>query len=86
MEADNGKLTRRTYNIHSLRFTPKEIITELRNYYPNFRYKQALDIRNEISKSWPTSFNDKRARKDWGWNPKYSTIRSLVKKIIEDIN
>ncbi len=29
------------------------------------------DFRQAIADSWPKSLDDSRARRDWGWSPKY---------------
>jgi nucleoside-diphosphate-sugar epimerase len=85
LEADKHLLNHRVYNIHGIDFTPDEIAKELRKRFPDFIYKYEPDFRDLIAKNWPVSLNDNLARKDWGWNPKYTNIEVLVNKVLETI-
>jgi nucleoside-diphosphate-sugar epimerase len=78
MEADPKKLTRRTYNVTGMSFTPAELAKEIRNYIPEFKIEYNPDFRQAIADSWPESLDDSNARQDWGWNPKYDVTRMSV--------
>ena len=53
-------------------FTPAEVYTEIKKHYPDFEISYQPDFREIIAESWPESIDDSRARKDWGWKPKYN--------------
>jgi nucleoside-diphosphate-sugar epimerase len=78
MEADPASLTRRTYNITGMSFTPLELSDEIRNFIPEFKIDYKPDFRQGIADTWPESLDDSHARKDWGWNPKYDITRMAV--------
>ena len=62
---------RSAYNLSAVSFTPAEIATEIKKYFPNFEMTYNPDFRQAIADSWPSSINDSHAQKDWGWNYEY---------------
>lgn len=81
MEAPKSAIkTRTSYNIAGVSFTPKEIATSIKNWYPNFRMIYKPDFRQDIANSWPVSINDDNAREDWNWKSNY-----CLNKISEDM-
>lgn len=85
MEApkENIKI-RYSYNIGAFSFTPKEIYMEILKYIPDFDIEYNPDFRQAIADSWVKRINDKEARKDWGWNPKF-TFEEMVKDMIVNL-
>lgn len=90
MEADPVQLSIRTsYNIQAMVFTPTEIAASVRKLYPNFEMDYNPDtVRQHIADSWPQIFVDEKARKDWGWAPKYDLdgmVAEIFKHLTPDI-
>lgn len=72
MEAPAENITIRTsYNISATQFTPNELTAEIKKHLPLFSISYRPDYRQQIADSWPTSIDDRFARKDWGWQPQY---------------
>lgn len=72
METSANHLTVRTsYNLAAINFTPKELAAEITKRVPEFKISYAPDHRQEIADSWPSSIDDRFARHEWGWRPKY---------------
>jgi threonine 3-dehydrogenase len=82
MEADDKKLSQRTYNVTSFSFTPKEIGASIKKIIPSFQLDYKNDFRQQIADSWPKSLDDSIARRDWNWNPKYD-LDGMSKDMIE---
>lgn len=82
MDADPEKLTIRTsYNLQGVSFCPSEIAAEIKKHIPGFQITYDVDAgKQKIAESWPDILDDKRARSDWGWSPKFG-----LKEITEDI-
>ena len=60
MDADSSKLTIRTsYNIHAMKFTPYDLVQEIRRHHPDFEVTyDPEEIRQYIADSWPQEFID----------------------------
>jgi threonine 3-dehydrogenase len=80
IDADNSKLTQRTYNVAAVSFTPEEITASLNEHIATLGNKTRAkhlkmvyqpDIRDSIAKTWPAALNDSAARKDWNWKPDF---------------
>lgn len=73
MEADASKLKHRnSFNITSMSFTPEQLFTAIKKRLPEFDWDYNVDpVKAQISASWPNSLDDKCAREEWGWNPKW---------------
>jgi nucleoside-diphosphate-sugar epimerase len=52
-------------------FTPAEIAAEIQKTLPEFAMSYEPDFRQAIADQWPQRVDDHRARKDWGWNPRF---------------
>jgi len=80
---------RTSYNLASFSFSPKMIADELKKYLPNFKIAYKIDPQiQKIADSWPKSIDDSKARKDWGWKPKFSfeeTVEIMFKNIKQKI-
>jgi nucleoside-diphosphate-sugar epimerase len=72
MDAPASKITCRTsYNLGAMDFTPAEIAAEIQKTLPEFAMSYEPDFRQAIADQWPQLVDDHRARKDWGWNPRF---------------
>ncbi|WP_027137576.1 NAD-dependent epimerase/dehydratase family protein [Gaetbulibacter saemankumensis] len=72
MEAPKESITIRTsYNLAGVSFTPEEVVTSIKEHYPNFEVTYKPDFRQGIAEGWPSSIDDSFARNDWNWQPKY---------------
>lgn len=73
MEADPSKLKHRNaFNITAMSFAPEDIYKEIKKHIPEFTLEYDVDpIKQRIAESWPNSLDDRAAREEWGWNPKY---------------
>ncbi len=72
MEADLSTLSRRTdYNLAALSFSADELVAEIQKHIPDFVCEYRPDYRQEIADSWPRTIDDRAAREDWGWEPRY---------------
>ncbi len=63
---------RNSYNLASISFNPKEIANSIIKHIPEFEISYKPDFRQAIAETWPQSIDDSEARKDWGWEHKYS--------------
>ncbi|MEP7258770.1 MAG: NAD-dependent epimerase/dehydratase family protein [Flavitalea sp.] len=72
MEAPAEDLTVRTsYNISGMSFTPGQLAAQIKKGAPGFRVSYQPDYRQSIVETWPTSIDDRIARRDWKWLPEY---------------
>ena len=85
MEAPAATITVRTsYNLAGVSFTPAELATAIRVFYPQFEITYSPDFRQAIADSWPQSIDDSVARRDWGWQPAYDLNR-MTETMIEHL-
>jgi nucleoside-diphosphate-sugar epimerase len=55
------------------------IAAEIRKHNPEFILDYNVDeVKQAIANSWPNSMEDKCAREEWGWNPKYDLSKMTV--------
>ena len=72
MEAEPSSIRRRdAYNLNSMSFSAAELVAEIQRFVPEMEVSFIPDFRQAIADSWPRSLDDKAARLDWGWCPKY---------------
>jgi len=72
MDADLGALSHHNgYNIASMSFSTGELAAESARHIPGFVCDYAPDERQAIADSWPRSIDDRVAREDWNWQPRY---------------
>jgi len=85
MEAPEESLSIRTsYNLNGFQFTPGQLADEIRKYLPGFSVNYKPDFRQQIADTWPSSVNDRYARKDWGWQPEFD-FEFMVKDMIDHL-
>ena len=82
MEADPAKLIHRNaFNVAAMSFAPEDIENSIKKHIPEFELSFDVDPgRQDIADSWPNSLDDRAAREEWGWNPKYD-----LDKMTEDM-
>lgn len=86
MEADSNKLTvRSSYNMAAISFSPAEISEEIKKHIKDFTISYKPDFRQKIADSWPQSIDDSVARKDWGWQHKY-TLSEMTEIMLKEIS
>ena len=72
--ADRIKI-RSSYNVAAMSFTPREIAAEIGKHISGFSISYKPDSRQQIADSWPQSFDDSHARKDWGWHHEFDLAK-----------
>ncbi len=80
---DNVKV-RSSYNLSGMSFSPKEIASEIKNYFPDFNITYNPDSRQAIADSWPQSIDDSVARKEWGWKPSFD-LKKMTEEMIVNL-
>jgi len=71
------------YNLSSMSFSAKELADEISSHVEfNCIYKP--DYRQDIANTWPVSIDDKDARNDWGWKPKFD-ISKMTEVMIDNL-
>ena len=75
---------RSSYNLAGMSFSPKEIASEIKNYFPEFQITYNPDSRQAIADSWPQSIDDSVARKEWGWKPSFD-LKKMSKEMIVNL-
>ena len=78
--------TRTSYNLGSMSLNPSEIYEAIKKQYPSFEIEYQPDFRQVIADNWPKSIDDKEARNDWGWEPKFNLklMTSLMLEKLEE--
>lgn len=72
MNADVTRLTHRNrYNIAAMSFSAGELAEAIGRRVPGFECRFEPDRRQQIADSWPRTLDDRPARDDWGWCPKF---------------
>uniref|UniRef100_A0A672Y4W3 L-threonine 3-dehydrogenase, mitochondrial n=1 Tax=Sphaeramia orbicularis TaxID=375764 RepID=A0A672Y4W3_9TELE len=85
LEAPADKLVSRTYNIHSMSFTPHDLTQEMQKLLPYLKVTYNVDpVRQAIADSWPMALEDSAARRDWGWKHEYD-LPQLVQTMLTQI-
>jgi threonine 3-dehydrogenase len=84
MEADPAKLTRRTYNLGAMAFTPADLSDSIKLEIPEFEMLYEPDFRQAIADTWPKKIDDGEATKDWGWTPDYDVNR-MTREMLADL-
>ena len=85
MNAHSERLTVRTgYNIHALSFAPEQLAQEIQKHLPTFKMYYQPDSRQQIAESWPASVDDRYARHDWDWQPRYD-LSAMVTDMFKNL-
>ncbi len=72
IEAENTRLTRRVYNLHSFSPSTRDFATQVSQRVPGFTYsfEPQPDIMSMLG-TMPSVLIDTSARRDWEWNPRF---------------
>ncbi|VAW12283.1 UDP-glucose 4-epimerase related protein [hydrothermal vent metagenome] len=85
MESDAERIKERSsYNLAAMSFTPAEIAQSIKTHIPSFKVSYKPDSRQAIADSWPSSIDDSKAQKDWGWKAEYDlegTTKAMLKNL-----
>lgn len=85
-EAEEDRLSWRSYNVTSFNPSAQEFLDELRKRWPtadvDFRVD---DKRQAIVDSWPADVSDDAAREDWAWEPLYDLDSALDDYLVPGI-
>ncbi|AHC14290.1 NAD-dependent epimerase/dehydratase family protein [Salinispira pacifica] len=84
MDAPQGSLRRRTYNVTGFSASAGDFAREVSSLVPGFSIEYAPDFRQAIVDQWPESIDDGPARNDWGWKAEYD-LTSLGKDMIQHL-
>ena len=76
--------TRSSYNLSAMSFNPKEIAESIKKHIPEFEISYKPDFRQHIAETWPQSIDDSDARKDWGWEHKYS-LEDMTRDMLDNL-
>jgi nucleoside-diphosphate-sugar epimerase len=86
MEANPAGLAHRNaYNVSAMSITPAELADEIRRSQPDFEIEYDIDpIRQSIADSWPEAIDDRAARADWGWAPRYD-LAAMTREMLSEL-
>ena len=76
--------TRTSYNLGSMSLSPVQIYEAIKTKYPSYEIEYNPDFRQGIADNWPNSIDDKEARSDWGWEPKFD-LKSMTSIMLEKL-
>ena len=86
MEVPQDRLTAHVYNIGALDLTAGEMAELVRGAFPQAEITFAPDLKRQaIVDSWPRRIDDSRARRDWGFLPKYDLKRTLEEYLVPNV-
>jgi nucleoside-diphosphate-sugar epimerase len=83
LEADGRRLSHRNaFNVTAMSVTPHELAHAIAQRIPDFTISYAVDpVRQAIADSWPHHLDDRAAREEWGWRPRfdlYGMVRDML--------
>jgi nucleoside-diphosphate-sugar epimerase len=86
MEADPARLVHRNaFNVSAMSFTPARLADEIREHVPDFEIDYEVDpVRQAIADSWPETCDDRAARAEWGWRPRYD-MRAMTADMLAQL-
>ncbi|MCB1948944.1 L-threonine 3-dehydrogenase [Nitrosomonas sp.] len=84
METDASRLKHRNaFNITAMSFAPEELAASIQKFIPDFFMQYTVDpVRQAIADSWPCHMDDRAAREEWGWEPRYN-LESMTQDMID---
>ena len=88
MTTPKEKLKNNIYNITSFSPSVKDFLKTIQKKLPEFKINYDIDkMREDIVNQWPNFINDKNAKNDWEWKPKYdleSAFNNYIFKNLEN--
>merc|ERR1719382_1589220 len=85
LRAPDSCLTRRTYNITGMSFTPRDLATEIKKRLAHFEVSYKPDFRQGIAETWPRTIDDSAARQDWEWKEDFD-IASMTDDMLNRLS
>ena len=86
MDAPAGSLTSPVYNASAFSPSARELADLVRRSFPGERITFASARRRQaIIDSWPEDVDDSRARRDWGFRPKYDLAHAFEEYLAPNI-
>lgn len=76
-------MKRRTYSISSFSTNATEMYDFLIKYYPNYRFSNLYDYRNNLALSWPSNLLTTNAENDWHFKALFNK-QDTIERMIED--
>ncbi|HSQ67505.1 MAG TPA: NAD-dependent epimerase/dehydratase family protein [Polyangiaceae bacterium] len=86
MDAPVEKLSTHVYNISAFAPSAKEFAELVRGAFPSADVRFVPDTRRQaIVDSWPEDCDDRIARADWGFHPKYDLARAFSEYLLPNV-
>jgi len=86
MDAPAARIRRWTsYNVNGASFSAGELAGEIKKRIADFEVEYVPDHRQAIADSWPMSLDDREARRDWGWSPRYD-LKAMATDMMEKLS
>jgi nucleoside-diphosphate-sugar epimerase len=86
MEVDPSRLVHHSnFNVGAMCFSAEELAAEIRKHIPEFVCEYEPDFRQEIADSWPCTVDDRAAREEWGWTPRYD-LTSMTEDMLNRLS
>lgn len=84
-QAGEPALERRIYNIQGFASSTLELAEMVRRYVPGAEIEFCPDRAIvEMVRSWPREMDDSRARREWGWQPRYD-LEAAVRDFVAEL-
>lgn len=85
MQADAERISvRSSYNLAGFSCSPSDMAAVIKTIIPDFSIRYEPDFRQQIADSWPNSIDDRQAREDWQWQPRYG-LGAMSKDMLENL-
>lgn len=85
LEAPKDNLTSHVYDISAFSLSAADFEKVARDNFENVNVSYKPDeMRQKIVDSWPEELDDSKARKDWGWEPKFGFESAFSDYILPD--
>jgi len=84
LEARRNRKDWDSYNLGAISFEAQELEQEVKKHIPDIKVSYEPDSRQVIADSWPQSFDDSVARKEWGWQHDFDLPR-MTKEMVKNL-
>ncbi len=82
--AERSSLNYCTYNVGAFSFSAREMTQAIQKIFPDFTCTYKPDHRQAIADSWPKHVDDKAARRDWNWVPRWD-VDAMSRDMVENL-